>query len=188
MTHVVPPLYRFMNFDLDPELFYDQNCMSICEGFFRGAGMLQKVNELRSINKGLLSELKTSQTIAAKLRCRVIDAERKLFEKENVGAQLEQNERAWERERGAWLEEKEGLLADVKHYKEVASVSGANVETLYADWGMAMDENQKLARERHLLISQGFGLFLSGFSQPEEFKGNLERLYTRTGTRAISRV
>ncbi|MFS7968125.1 hypothetical protein Hanom_Chr09g00793831 [Helianthus anomalus] len=41
-----------------------------CEGFFRGAGMLQRVNALRDENEGLMSELKTSQTIAAELRCR----------------------------------------------------------------------------------------------------------------------
>ncbi|MFS7988316.1 hypothetical protein Hanom_Chr11g01033331 [Helianthus anomalus] len=92
-------------------------------------------------------------------------------------ALLEQKERVWERERGAWLEEKESVLADVEHYKEAASVSGADVETLYANRGMAMDNNQKLARERHWLLSQGFGLFLSTFSQSKEFKGSLERVY-----------
>ncbi|KAF5814037.1 hypothetical protein HanXRQr2_Chr03g0105931 [Helianthus annuus] len=80
MAHVVPPPHKFMNFALDPELFDDQYCLSICEGFFRGADMLQRVNELRGINEGLLSELKTSQTVAAELRCRVVDAERKLLE------------------------------------------------------------------------------------------------------------
>ncbi|KAF5801383.1 hypothetical protein HanXRQr2_Chr06g0247501 [Helianthus annuus] len=110
-----------------------------------GADMFQRVNELRGINEGLLSELKTYQTVAAELRCRVVDAERKLLEKE--------------------------------HYKEVASVSAADVETLYADWGISMDENQKLARECYWLLPQGFGLFLSAFSQSEEFKGSLERVY-----------
>ncbi|KAJ0438486.1 hypothetical protein HanHA300_Chr16g0614581 [Helianthus annuus] len=37
-----PPSHRFMNFALDPEIFEDQYNLSICEGFFRGAGMLQK--------------------------------------------------------------------------------------------------------------------------------------------------
>ncbi|KAM0015986.1 hypothetical protein Hdeb2414_s0032g00716781 [Helianthus debilis subsp. tardiflorus] len=147
MAHVVPPPHRFMNFALDPELFDDQYCLSICAGFFRWADTLQRVNELRGINEGLLSELKTSQTVAAELRCRVVDAERKLLEKE------------------------------VKHYKEAASVSAADVETLYADWGISMDDNQKLAGECHWLLPQGFGLFLSAFSQSEEFKGSLERVY-----------
>ncbi|MFS8034797.1 hypothetical protein Hanom_Chr17g01585441 [Helianthus anomalus] len=66
-----------MHFSLDPDIFDDQYSMSICEGFFRGAGMLQRINELRSINEGLLSELKTSQTVAAELRCWVVDVERK---------------------------------------------------------------------------------------------------------------
>ncbi|KAJ0914457.1 hypothetical protein HanPSC8_Chr06g0238771 [Helianthus annuus] len=145
MAHNVPPPHMFMNFALDPELFDDQYCLSICEGFFRGGDMLQRVNELRGINEGLLSELKTSQTIAAELRCRVVDAERKLLEKE--------------------------------HYKEAASVSTADVETLYVDWGISMDDNQKLAGERHWLLPQEFGLFLSAFSQSEEFKGSLKRVY-----------
>ncbi|MFS7952306.1 hypothetical protein Hanom_Chr07g00605441 [Helianthus anomalus] len=165
-----------MNFSLDPDLFDDQYSISICEGFFRGDGMLQRVNELRSINEGLLSDLKTSQTVAAELWCRVIDAERKLLEEKNVGALLEQKEKAFEWERGAWMQEKEDLLVDLKHFKEDASVSGADVETLYTDWGKEMDANQKLAQERHWLISQGFGLFLSAFSQSEEFKGSLERI------------
>ncbi|KAJ0779471.1 hypothetical protein HanPI659440_Chr06g0226881 [Helianthus annuus] len=96
-----------------------------------GGDMLQRVNELTRIKEGLLSELKTSQTVAAELRCRVVDAERKLLEK----------------------------------------------ETLYADWGISMDDNQKLARECHWILPQGFGLFLSAFSQSEEFKGSLERVY-----------
>ncbi|KAJ0801024.1 hypothetical protein HanPI659440_Chr03g0112021 [Helianthus annuus] len=100
-----------------------------------------------------------------------------LFLFQNTGALLEQKERAWERERGAWLEEKESLLADVKHYKEATYIFAADVETLYADWGISMDDNQKLARERHWLLSQGFGLFLSAFSQSEEFKGSLEWVY-----------
>ncbi|KAM0057700.1 hypothetical protein Hdeb2414_s0005g00161421 [Helianthus debilis subsp. tardiflorus] len=40
-----------------------------------------------------------------------------------------------------------------------------------------MEDNQKLARERHWLISQGFGLFLFAVSRSEEFKGSLERIY-----------
>ncbi|KAJ0897470.1 hypothetical protein HanRHA438_Chr08g0346101 [Helianthus annuus] len=107
----------------------------------------------------------------------VVDAEKKLLEREYVGARLDQRERAWERERGAWLTEKERLLVDVKHYKEVASVSAADLDVLYADLGIAQEDSQKLATERHWLLSQGFGLFLSAFSQSKEFKGNLERIY-----------
>ncbi|KAM0065354.1 hypothetical protein Hdeb2414_s0003g00113831 [Helianthus debilis subsp. tardiflorus] len=120
-------------------------------------------------------------------RCKVVDAEKKLLERENVGARLEQRERAWEQERGAWLAEKELLLADVKHYKEVASVSATDVEILYADLGIAQDDSKKLAAERHCLLSQGFGLFLSAFSQSEEFKGSLERInraYRDVGSQA----
>ncbi|KAF5778703.1 hypothetical protein HanRHA438_Chr12g0561911 [Helianthus annuus] len=36
LNHAVPPLHRFMNFALDPNLFDDQYSLSICEGFFRG--------------------------------------------------------------------------------------------------------------------------------------------------------
>ncbi|KAM0028916.1 hypothetical protein Hdeb2414_s0018g00519791 [Helianthus debilis subsp. tardiflorus] len=116
--------------------------------------MLQRVNEMRGINKGLLDELKTSQTVVAELRCRVSDAERKLLEDKL-------RERAWEKKRMAWTEEKEELIAELKHHKEATSVSRADMVTLYTDWVIAMEDNQKLAQERHWLISQGFRLFLS---------------------------
>ncbi|KAM0038998.1 hypothetical protein Hdeb2414_s0012g00377031 [Helianthus debilis subsp. tardiflorus] len=98
----------------------------------------------------------------------VTDAERKLLEEkgESLG------------EGGmAWLEEKEELIAELKHHKEAASVSGTDVETLYTDWVIAMEDKQKLAQERHWLISQGFGLFVFVASKSEEFKGSLERIY-----------
>ncbi|KAM0050538.1 hypothetical protein Hdeb2414_s0007g00225181 [Helianthus debilis subsp. tardiflorus] len=95
MAHALPPSHSFMKFALDPEIFDDQYSMSIFEDFFRSASMLQRVNALRDVNEGLMSKLKTSQTVAAELRCRVVDAERMLLERENAGALLEQNERAW---------------------------------------------------------------------------------------------
>ncbi|KAJ0790123.1 hypothetical protein HanPI659440_Chr05g0211391 [Helianthus annuus] len=53
LDHVVPPPHKFMNFALNPDLFDDQYSMSLCEGFFRGAGMLQQVNEPRKANQEL---------------------------------------------------------------------------------------------------------------------------------------
>ncbi|MFS7947522.1 hypothetical protein Hanom_Chr06g00549261 [Helianthus anomalus] len=177
MAHALPPSHRFMNFALDPEMFDDQYSLSIYEGFFGSAGKLQRVNALRDESEGLLSNLKTFRTVAAELRCMVVDAEKKLLERENVGARLEQRERAWEPERGTWLAEKERLLADVKHYKEAASVSVMDVDILYADLGIAQEDIQKLVVERQWLLSQGFGPFLFAFSQSEEFKGRVERIY-----------
>ncbi|KAF5811172.1 hypothetical protein HanRHA438_Chr04g0187961 [Helianthus annuus] len=109
--------------------------------------MLHLVNALRDENEGLLSDLETSRTIAAELRCRVVDAEKKLLEKESLG-----------RERDAWLAEKERLLANVKHYKEAASVSVTDVEVLYADLGIAQEDSQKLAAERHWDVGYQAGL------------------------------
>ncbi|KAF5767789.1 hypothetical protein HanXRQr2_Chr14g0628821 [Helianthus annuus] len=109
---MLPPPHKFMNFALNTDLFDDRYSMSLYEEFFRGAGMLQRVNKLRGINEGLKAELKTSQTVAAELQCRVTDVERKLLEEKNAGALLEQRERAWERERMAWAEEKEELVAE----------------------------------------------------------------------------
>ncbi|KAJ0794588.1 hypothetical protein HanPI659440_Chr04g0143391 [Helianthus annuus] len=177
LDHVVPPPHKFMNFALNPDLFDDQYSMSPCEGFFRGAGMLQRVNELRKVNKELRVELRTSKTVAAELWCQVTDVERKLLEEKNAGALLEQREQAWERERIAWAEEKQELVVELKHQKELDFVSGADLETMYNEWGMATDDNQRLAQERYWLITQGFGLFLSAVSQSEEFKGSLERIY-----------
>ncbi|MFS7976593.1 hypothetical protein Hanom_Chr10g00894251 [Helianthus anomalus] len=54
--------------------------MSLCEGFFRGVGMLQWVDDLRKANEELKGELKASQSVAAELRCQVVEAERKLQE------------------------------------------------------------------------------------------------------------
>ncbi|KAM0066561.1 hypothetical protein Hdeb2414_s0002g00050461 [Helianthus debilis subsp. tardiflorus] len=90
---------------------------------------------------------------------------------------LEQRERVWERERMAWVEEKEELVVELKRQKEVDSVSRGDLDTMYAEWGIVMDDNQKLAKERYWLITEGFGSFLTAVSQPEEFKGSLERIY-----------
>ncbi|KAF5783496.1 hypothetical protein HanRHA438_Chr11g0521041 [Helianthus annuus] len=82
MAHALPPSHGFMNFALDPEILDDQYSLSINEGFFWSAGMLQRVNALRDENKGLLSDIMTSQTFAFELRCRVVDAEKKILERE----------------------------------------------------------------------------------------------------------
>ncbi|MFS8019487.1 hypothetical protein Hanom_Chr15g01404341 [Helianthus anomalus] len=71
------------------------------------------MDELRRENEGLKADLKTSQTVAAELRCRVTDAERKLLEE-----------------------------------KELDSVSQGDLDTMYAEWRIVVDENQKLAKER----------------------------------------
>ncbi|KAF5773740.1 hypothetical protein HanRHA438_Chr13g0602681 [Helianthus annuus] len=166
--------------------------------------MLQRVNALGDENEGLMSELKTSQTIAVELKCRVVSAERELLERElcsfsslpsslllfsfclrllvvflvqNAGVLLEQREKAWEKERAGWVAERERLLGDVKHYKEAASVSTSDIDILYADLGIAQEDSQKLAVECHWILSEGFGRFLSTYAQSEEFKGRLERVY-----------
>ncbi|KAJ0807901.1 hypothetical protein HanLR1_Chr00c0961g0785821 [Helianthus annuus] len=56
MAHAHPHPHRFMKFALDPKIFDDQYSLSICEGFFKGAGMLQRVNALRDENEGLMSD------------------------------------------------------------------------------------------------------------------------------------
>ncbi|MFS7949283.1 hypothetical protein Hanom_Chr06g00569721 [Helianthus anomalus] len=50
-----------------------------------------------------------------------------------AGALLEQRERAWERERATRAEEKEELVADLKHQKELDSVSQGDLDTMYAE-------------------------------------------------------
>ncbi|KAJ0864303.1 hypothetical protein HanPSC8_Chr12g0540381 [Helianthus annuus] len=127
------------------------------------------MDELRRENKGLKPALKTSQTVAAELRCRVTNAERRLLE--------EKRERAWARGRMALVEEKEELATKLNHQKELDSVSQKDLDTMYAEWGMAAYDNQKLAKERYWLITEGFGSFLTAISQFEEFKGSLERIY-----------
>ncbi|MFS7961937.1 hypothetical protein Hanom_Chr08g00720801 [Helianthus anomalus] len=154
LAHVVPPSHS----------------MSLCEGFFRGGGMLQRVDELRRENEELRGDLKTSQTVAAELRCRVTDAKRRLQEEK-------QRERAWAREMAALVEEKEDLAAELKRQKEFDSVSQKDLDAMYAEWGITSDDNQKLAKKRYWLITEGFGSFLTDVSQSEEFKSSIEQLY-----------
>uniref|UniRef100_A0A251S152 Transposase (putative) gypsy type domain-containing protein n=1 Tax=Helianthus annuus TaxID=4232 RepID=A0A251S152_HELAN len=135
LAHVVPPSHKFMNSALRSDLFDDQYIMSLCEGFFRGAGMLQRMDELRRECEDLGADLKTSQTIAAELQCWVTDAERKLQEEMGAGAMLEQREGAWARERMALVEEKEELAAELKHQNELDSVSQKDLDAMYAEWG-----------------------------------------------------
>ncbi|KAJ0682796.1 hypothetical protein HanPI659440_Chr16g0651351 [Helianthus annuus] len=73
-----------MNSALRADLFDDQYSISLCEGFFRGVGMLQRVDELRRENEGLRSDLQTSQIVVAELRCQMVDVERKLQEEKLV--------------------------------------------------------------------------------------------------------
>ncbi|KAJ0806251.1 hypothetical protein HanPI659440_Chr02g0087421 [Helianthus annuus] len=191
LAHVVPPSHRFMNSALRVDIFDDQYSMSLCEGFFRGVGMLQRVDELMRENEELRGDLKTSQTVAAELRCQVTDAERRLQEEnciillppplfvnlfgsfaiflQGAGAMLEQNKRAWARDMAALVEEKEDLVAELKRQKELDSVSQKDLDAMYAEWGITSDDNQKLAKERYWLIIEGFGSFLTAVSQSEEF-------------------
>ncbi|KAJ0512930.1 hypothetical protein HanHA300_Chr10g0351691 [Helianthus annuus] len=177
LTHVVPPSYKFMNSALRDDLFDDQYSMSLCEGLFRGVGMLQRVNDLRQENEGLKSDLKASQSIASELRCQVVEAEHKLQEEKGAGAMLEWRERAWEREMAALVEENEELAAELKHQKELDSVSQKDLDVMYAEYGVTSDDNQRLAKEKHWLITEGFGAFLTAVSQSEEFKSGLELVY-----------
>ncbi|KAJ0766055.1 hypothetical protein HanPI659440_Chr08g0310981 [Helianthus annuus] len=175
LAPVVPPSHKFMNSALRSDLFDDQYSMSLCEGFFKGAGKLQRMDELRRANEELRTELKTSQTVAAELRCRVTDVERKLLEETGlVGAE---EAGLGKRERVAWAEEREELATELKHQKELDSVSQGDLDTMYAEWGVAVDDNQKLAQERYWLITEGLGSFLTVVSQSEEFKGSVERIY-----------
>ncbi|KAJ0633782.1 hypothetical protein HanPI659440_Chr17g0696541 [Helianthus annuus] len=48
---------------------------------------------------------------------------------------------------------------------------------MYAEWGVVVDDNQKLAKEMYWLITEGFGSFLTVVSQSEEFKSSLESIY-----------
>ncbi|MFS7930431.1 hypothetical protein Hanom_Chr04g00344271 [Helianthus anomalus] len=48
---------------------------------------------------------------------------------------------------------------------------------MYAEWGIASDDNQKLAKEKYWLINEGFGAFLTAVSQSEEFKSGLKDGY-----------
>ncbi|KAF5766159.1 hypothetical protein HanRHA438_Chr15g0724321 [Helianthus annuus] len=90
---------------------------------------------------------------------------------------LEKKERAWAREMEALAEEKEELAAEVKHQRELHSVSQKDLDMMYAEYGMTSDDNQRLAKEKHWLITEGFGAFLTAVSQSEEFKSSLEQVY-----------
>ncbi|KAF5759940.1 hypothetical protein HanXRQr2_Chr16g0747461 [Helianthus annuus] len=125
-----------MNSSLRDDLFDDQYSMSLCEGSFRGVGMLQRVDELRKENERLRGDLQTSQTVAAELRCQVVDAERRLQEEKGSGAMLEQKERTWAKEMAVLVQEKVELAAELNHQKELDSVSREQLDTMYAEWGI----------------------------------------------------
>ncbi|MFS7969137.1 hypothetical protein Hanom_Chr09g00805651 [Helianthus anomalus] len=163
LAHVVPPSHRFMNSALRDDLFDDQYSMS-------SELMIERVDDLRRENEGLKNDLKTSQAVAAELPCQVVDAERKFV-------MLEQKERAWAREMAALVEEKEELAAELKHQKELDSVSQEKLDTMYTEWGMTSDNSQKLAKEKYWLITEGFRSFLAAVSQYEEFKSSHEQIY-----------
>ncbi|KAM0051576.1 hypothetical protein Hdeb2414_s0007g00238151 [Helianthus debilis subsp. tardiflorus] len=150
--------------------------LMINEGFFRGVGMLQRVDDLRREKEGLKSDLKTSQIVTAELWCHMVEAKRKLQEEKGAGVMLEQKQRSWEKEMAALVEEKEELAAELKHQREVDSVSQKDLDMMYAEYGMTSDDNQRLAREKHWLITEGFGAFLTAISQSEEFKSGLEQV------------
>ncbi|MFS7974296.1 hypothetical protein Hanom_Chr09g00866951 [Helianthus anomalus] len=177
LTHDVPPSHKFVNSALRDDPFEDQYSMSLCESFFRGSGMLQRIDDLRRANEGLKAELKTSQSAVVVLRCQVVEAERTLQEEKGAGALLERREQAWEKEMATLVEEKEELVAELKHLKEVGSVSQEQLNTMYADCGITSDDNQRLAKEKHWLITEGFGAFLIAVSQLEDFKSGLEEVY-----------
>ncbi|KAM0060467.1 hypothetical protein Hdeb2414_s0004g00124421 [Helianthus debilis subsp. tardiflorus] len=94
-----------------------------------------------------------------------------------AGVMLERRERAWEREMAAMVEEKDKLAAELKHLKEVDSASQEQLNTMYAEWGITSNDNQRLAKEKYWLVTEGFGAFLTAVSQSEEFKGSLEQIY-----------
>ncbi|MFS7972589.1 hypothetical protein Hanom_Chr09g00846581 [Helianthus anomalus] len=162
LSHAVPPSHKFVNSALRDDLSEDQYSMSLCESFFRGAGMLQRIDDLRKANEGLKAELKASQSVVAGLRGQVVDAERRLQE---------------EKEMASLLAEKGELAAELKHVKEVGSVSQEQLNTMYADYGITSDDNQRLAGEKHWLITEGFGAFLTAVAQSEDFKSGLEEVY-----------
>ncbi|MFS8004666.1 hypothetical protein Hanom_Chr13g01228511 [Helianthus anomalus] len=66
-----------------------------------------------------------------------------------------------------------------KSFKEDLGARPVGVESSNPRFwlGIVQDNNQKLAAERHWLLSQGFGCFLATFTQSPDFKSSLERIY-----------
>ncbi|KAJ0708928.1 hypothetical protein HanLR1_Chr09g0334661 [Helianthus annuus] len=128
--------------------------MSLCEGFFGGAGMLQRVDDLRKANEELKGKLRASQSAAAELQCQVVEAERKLQEEKGAGAMLERKEQACEREMAVLVEEKEELVAELKHLKESEDFKNGLEEVYgaYRDAGY-----QAGLKDRYIYSAQGLG-------------------------------
>ncbi|KAJ0815741.1 hypothetical protein HanPI659440_Chr00c39g0740091 [Helianthus annuus] len=152
LAHVVPPSHRFINSALRPDLFDDQYSMCLCEGFFRGVGMLQRMVELRRENEGLRGDLKTSQTVATELRCRVTDAERRLQEEKGMASDDNQKlakESYWLITEGfgsfltavAQSEEFKGSLEKIyRAYRDVGYQSGLKDGYAYSAQGLGRKE------------------------------------------------
>ncbi|MFS7908130.1 hypothetical protein Hanom_Chr01g00079581 [Helianthus anomalus] len=122
--------------------------MSLCEGLFKGVGMLQRVDDPRKENEGLNNDLKTSQTVSAELRCQwlrlSVNCRRRRC---GAAVMLERKERAWEKEMAALVEEKEELAGELKHQRELDSVSQKHLDMMYAEYGMASDDNHRAYRD-----------------------------------------
>ncbi|KAM0040279.1 hypothetical protein Hdeb2414_s0012g00391931 [Helianthus debilis subsp. tardiflorus] len=179
LAHVVPPSHRFMNSALRDDLFYYQYSMSLCEGLFRGVGMLQRVDKLRRRMRGsrVISRLLKQLLLSFGVGWLMLSVNCRRRRCKGASAMLERKERAWEREMAALLEEKEELAAKLKHQKELDSVSQKELDPMYAECEITSDDNQKLAKEKYWLITEGSGSFFTTVSQSEKFKSSLEQIY-----------
>ncbi|MFS7971170.1 hypothetical protein Hanom_Chr09g00829581 [Helianthus anomalus] len=70
-----------------------------------------------------------------------------------------------------------GKTLKIRVVTEANSASQEQLNTMYADWVITYDDNQRLAKEKHWLITEGFRAFLTVVSQYEEFKSGLEQVY-----------
>ncbi|KAM0009292.1 hypothetical protein Hdeb2414_s0093g00789681 [Helianthus debilis subsp. tardiflorus] len=135
LAHAGPPSHRFMNSALRDDLFNDQYSMSLCEGLFRGFGMLQRADDLRKENEGLKSGFKTSQTVSAELRCQVVDAERKLQQEKLVSCWSRRSYAEW----GITSDDNQ-KLAKEKAYRDVGYQAGLKERYAYSAQGLGRKE------------------------------------------------
>ncbi|KAF5789231.1 hypothetical protein HanRHA438_Chr09g0380161 [Helianthus annuus] len=159
-----------MNSSLRDDVFDDQYSMSLCEGLFRGVGMLQQVDDQRKENEGLKNDLKTSQSLAAELCCQLVEAERKLQEEKGVSlGKGDGGVGGRERGVGRGIETSEGsrfrFSGAAKHYvyrayRDVGYQSGLKDGYIYSAQGLGRKEtplHDSKAKKRLSKLDKEFG-------------------------------
>ncbi|MFS7919007.1 hypothetical protein Hanom_Chr03g00207871 [Helianthus anomalus] len=147
MSNAIPSAQRFINSTLDSRIFDDQYCLAVCEAFCQ---QCRHVGSHEGLGKG-----EGESDIPARSH--------RLGTRRSVGGR-----------ECEMLLACQGELEDyLKYFQTIASDASKDVEALRAEMTMNQDNNQKLASERHWLVSQWFARFLAHLIGTPEYHDSL---------------